>query len=110
MEGENYKNNRRLWKLDDKFVPEIITKYLKQLKEYLNIDKTFIQCLPNNSEDFDNTDILIISIPGLDYKTQSKLFKEFVKENGNGPFIEIHPSTFTGEYVEEPIISRTKTK
>ena len=51
-----------------------------------------------------------ISVISPDYEKYSELLKDFVDEYGYGPFAEIHPLTYTGEYVKEPMLTRKKRK
>ena len=94
-------DNRRLWSWCNEATPECILEYLEEMRKFLKVDEIFRDY---NSSD----DALTISSLSLDYEDQSKLFKDFIYEHGYGPFKEIHPLTFTGEYVKEPIYVKKK--
>lgn len=97
--GEQEKKyvNRNLWDYYDENTPKVILEYLNAMKDYLKVDRI-------KRDYHSRDDALRISPITTDYETKSQLFKEFVENNGTGPFKEIHPLTFTGEYVSSPIL------
>lgn len=97
-EDEKY-SYRMLWDCIDEVTPRTILEYLESMRKFLKTDKIF--------RAYSMGDLIIASL-GLDYDTQSKLFKEFVKKYGYGPFKEIRALTYTGEIIEPPILSMTE--
>lgn len=95
-EEEKEYSSRILWDSIDECTPKTILEYLESMRKFLKTDRIF--------RAYSMGDLIIASL-GLDYDTQSKLFKEFVKKYGYGPFKEIRALTYTGEIIEPPILS-----
>ena len=93
--------NRDLWGYYDNHTPLTILEYFDSMKDFLKVDKII-------REYHFGDDALTISPLDLDYETKSILFREFVEKFGYGPFREIHPLTFTVEYVKQPILVKKK--
>ena len=94
--------NREFWGYYDERTPKIILEYFDAMKKYLKVDKIIRDYHISN-------DALRISPLNYDYESKSKLFREFIEKYGYGPFKEIHPLTFDGEYVEQPILVKKKS-
>lgn len=101
-EKENGYFDRNLWGSDVEHTPEIILDYFDSMKEYLNVDKII-------SKYYASDEALSITTLASDFEEKSKLFREFVENNGFGPFKEIYPLSFSGEYNKQPILVKKKT-
>ena len=97
---ERYRD-RTMWGLSDAFTPKVILEYFNEMKKFMEVDRIVIKY-------FGRDRALSISVISPDYEKYSELLKEFVSEYGYGPFEEIHPLTYTGEYVKEPILTRKR--
>ena len=99
-EKEEYAN-RDFWGYFDDRTPKTVLEYFDSMKDFLKVDKII-------REYHFADDALSISPLDPDYEAKSKLFREFVEKYGYGPFREIHPLTFTGEYVKQPILVKKR--
>ena len=99
---ERYRD-RSMWGLSDAFTPKAILEYIDAMKKFMEVDRIVIKYYGGDRA-------VAISVISPDYEKYSELLKEFVDEYGYGPFAEIHPLTYTGEYVKEPMLTRKKRK
>ena len=102
-EEEPQYKDRSLWGRFEENTPRTILEYFKSMKKFLKIDKIIKSYIASD-------DAIRITPVDQDYEAKSKLFKEFVETYGYGPFREVHPLKFNGEYVKEPILIRERKK
>ena len=88
--------NRISW-FDDSFTPSSLLEYFDNMKKKLGVERIYRSC--HNYYDYDG---LRFSSSSINHDEQNQLLKEFIYENGYGPFTKIYPLTTTGKFVEEP--------
>ncbi len=90
-----------MWCLD-KYLPEDILEYLKKMREYLGV---------NVQHSYHEGDRALCFAPqSLDYEKQLELMKNFVVNEGTGPFSRIIPVSHMGELQKDESFFLLKVK
>lgn len=97
LEDEDGRYDRYFWD-DDNYTPKSVVSYFSQMHKHFGPE---IKKINREYHRGDNAIQITLVTGNIDYEKYRKLLGEFILECGYGPFEEIHPLTFTGEYEKE---------